>query len=496
MKIYLFWVVYTLFTFVSLAGQAQTKRLEIPVRLGFDQMYMAPIGKDGLVVFNKSRKSVGKGLVEYVFRKYDQDLHEDWTITSIVKRNLPFIDYAYSARTLYLLFGKAQSRNYQVVKVNVSAGFSEKFDFFFLDKLNIQQLAAVNNDIYIAGMLQGEPTILHTNLILKKTKILSLSFKGRAVIESLYLDTLNNFVNATVVSLNRGETKVLLKSYVKGKEVRSIELPNEKDKYLQDAQVIATENDEQLIVGTYSQYSERRAHQGLFVGRLTAQSELKSHQYYSFNDLKNFYGHLNEREQKRIARKILRRKKRGKKELPIQDKILLHRIVKENGQYIALGEMFYETVRVVGGAFFTPRNFPQQRIPREWEYSRAIGLSLDKSGRILWDNVMKLERVKVPTLYPVTMLKPDADSSCFVYYYMDEVFSKNFKESKKGGEIKAQELKTTDENDEVRENIRVQTRRWVGDSYLIWGYQRIRHKQKGRRKVFFVQKMRFGEHQK
>ncbi len=472
---------------------AQDKRLEIPVRLGFDQMYMAPVSKDGLVVFNKSRKGVGKGLVEYVFRKYDQDLNKEWTIKSIVKRNLPFIDYTYSARTLYLLFGKAQSRNYQIIKVNVQAGFSEKFDFFFLDKLNIQHFTAVNNNVYIAGMLQGEPAILHTNLILKKTKILSLSFKGRAIIESLYLDTLNNFVNATIVSRHRGETKVLLKSYVKGKEVRSIQLPNEDDKYLRDAQVIATGNGEQLVVGTYSQYSERRAHQGLFVGRLTAKSKLRSPHYYSFNDLKNFYGHLSEREQKRISRKILRRKKRGRKEYPVQSKILLHRIVKENDQYLAVGEMYYETVRVVGGAFFSPRNFPQQRIPREWEYSRAIGVSFNKTGRMLWDNVIKLKRVKVPKLYPMTIVKPRSDSSCFVYYYLDEVFSKNFKGSKKGGDVKPKKLNTNDENDDVRENIRVQARRWFGDAYLIWGYQRIRNKEKGRRKVFFVQKMRFGE---
>ena len=494
MKTYLYLTISSILIFWSPLGQAQNRRLEIPVRLGFDNMYMAPIGQDGLVVFNKTRQSVGKGLVEYIFRKYDSGLNKEWEIKTVVKRNLPFIDYAYSARTLYLLFGKDQSPTYQVVKVNVSAGFLEKFEYFFLNRLRIQQFAAVGNDLYIAGKLQGEPAILHTNLILKKSKIMSLSFKGRAVIESLYLDTVNNFVNATVVSLYRGETTVLLKSYVKGEEVRSISLPNEKKKFLRDAQVIATKKDEQLIVGVYSQYSERRAHQGLFVGRLTAKSELKSPQYYSFNDLKNFYGHLTEREQKRIQRKILRRQKKGKKDYPVQSKILLHRIVKENGQYIALGEMFYETIRVVGGAFFSPRNFPQQRLPREWDYSRVIGLSFDKNGRLLWDNVMKLSRVKVPNLYPIAMLKPNvADSSCFTYYYLDEVFSKNFKGSKPGSKIKSEELQALDKNDDVRENLRVQTRRWGSNYYLVWGYQRIRNKQKGRRKVFFVQKMRFGE---
>ena len=297
MRNYLDLTIATMLIFCIQPGWTQAKRLEIPVRLGYDNIYMAPIGQDGVVVFNKTRNGVGKGLVEYVFRKYDQDLHEDWSIKTVVKRQLPFIDYTYSGRTLYLLFGKSQSRTYQVVKVNVSAGFSEKFEYFFLDRLNVQKIAAIENDLYITGMLQGEPTILHTNLILKKNKILSFNFKGRAVVESLYLDTLNNFVNATIVSLHRGETQVLLKSYVKGKEVRSVTLPNEKDKLLRDAQVIATENNEQLIVGNYSQYAERRAHQGLFVARLTAKNEVKSPQYYSFNSLKNFYGHLSEREQ-------------------------------------------------------------------------------------------------------------------------------------------------------------------------------------------------------
>lgn len=470
---------------------AQAQRLEVPVRMGHDNMYMAPIGQTGVIVFNKTRNSVGKGLVEYVFRKYDQQLQLEWTIKGVVRRNLPFIDFTYSANTLYVLFGKMQSRTYQVIKVNANAGFSEKFELFLLDRLKVNHFAAVNNDLYVGGMLQGEPAILHINLILKKTKILPLSFKGRAYVESVYLDTLNNFVNTTVVSVHRGEPSVSLKSYEKGKEVRGIVLPNKKERYLQDAQVIAAPNNEQLIVGLYAHYQQQKSHQGFFVARLTANNELKSQRYYSFNDLKNFYGHLSEREQKRIQRKIDRRKRRGKRAYTVQDKMLLHRIVKHNDGYLLCGDMYVESVRMPGGVFFTPRRFPQSPLPRQWEYNRSIGLALSTKGMIKWDNVIKLKRVKVPQIYPISMLHAGADSSHLAFYFSDELHTKTFAQSKEKKDIVSKEIETLDKDDDIRENMRVQTRRWYGDFYLIWGYQRIKNKRTGRRKVFFVQKMNF-----
>ena len=470
---------------------AQNKRLEIPVRLGIDDMYMAPAGKKGLVVFNKSRQSVGKGLVEYIFRKYDQNLTLEWTVKSTIKRKLPLINYTYSANTLYLLFGKPQNRNYQVLKVNANAGFAEKFEFFFLDRLKIHHLAAFQNDLYVGGLLQGEPSVLHVNLILKKTKILSLNFKGKAYVESIYLDTLNNFVNATVVSTHYGETKVLLKSYLKGKEVRNITLPNEEDKYLQDAQVISTQEGEQLVVALYSRHRELKAHQGLFIARLTPENKLKSKQYYSFNNLKNFYGHLNEAEQKRIHRKISKRKKRGRKDYPVQSKMLLHKIVKHKEQYLVSGEMYFESVRMPGGAFFTPRSFPRNPLPREWEYSRMIGVGLTKTGVPKWDNVIKLKKVKMPRITPLSVMYPGGDSSRFVYYYDDQLHDKTFVESRGDNEVRSEDLKTLDKDDIIRENLALQVQRWYNKFYLLWGYQRIKNKRTGRRKVFFVQKMDF-----
>lgn len=478
------------FTLTLSSAIAQNQRLEIPVRLGIDEMYMAPIGQQ-VVVFNKNRQSVGHGQVEYTFRKYGLNFHQDWTIKAVVKRNLPFIDYTFSSNTLYLLFGKSQTRNYQVLKVNVNAGFIEKIDLFFLERLKIYHLAATQNDLYVGGILQGEPSILHINLILKKTKIMSINFKGRAIVESLYLDTLNNFVNATVVSSHYGETKVLLKSYFKGKEVRSITLPNDKKRSLQDAQVIATENDEQLVVAPYSRYKEMKAHQGLFVARLTPQNKLRAQRFYSFNNFKNFYKHLGEKEQKRIERKILRRKKKGKRDYPVQSKILLHKIVKQKNQYLIAGEMYLETIRVPGGAFFTPRSFPRQPLTREWEYNQVIGMSFDKNGNLQWDNVMKLNRVKVPQLYPVSMINVGVDSSHFVYYYNDNLYSKTFSENYSESEVQSNELKTLNQEDNVRENLAVQVCRWYHSFYLIWGYQRIKNKRTGKRKVFFVQKMSF-----
>lgn len=476
---------------VACQAYAQNQRLEIPVRLGLDDIYMAPIGNKGVVVFNKTRQSVGKGLVEYIFRKYDQNLNLEWTVKSSIKRKLPFINYTYSANTLYLLFGRQQSRNYQVLKVNANAGFSEKFEFFFLDRLKIHHMAAFQNDLYVGGLLQGEPSILHVNLILKKTKILSLNFKGKAYVESMYLDTLNNFVNATIVSTHYGETKVLLKSYLKGKEVRNITLPNEEDKYLQDAQVIATQNGEQLVIALYSHYRELKAHQGLFVARLTPQNKLKSKQYYSFNNLKNFYGHLSKKEQKRIQRKISKRLKRGRKDYPVQSKMLLHKIIKHKGQYLVCGEMYFESVRMPGGAFFTPRSFPRNPLPREWEYSRTVGIGLDKKGLPQWDNVMKLKRVKMPQITPVSIMYSGSDSSRFIYYYNDKLHAKTFTKSKSDNKIKSEDLKTLDKDDVIRENLALQVRRWYNNFYLLWGYQRIKNSRTGRRKVFFVQKMDF-----
>ena len=152
---------------------AQNKR-RLEVEGHHDNVQLVPLSENGLVLFSE----VSKG--KYNFVKYDPNLEQLWSVSCDANSNLDPVQYTYEGQSVYLLLARQKSADYQVIKLNTTLGFIEKFDIYSLNRFDITEFKAHLNDVYVAGKVKNDPVLLHINLITNQSRLLPIHFKGTA----------------------------------------------------------------------------------------------------------------------------------------------------------------------------------------------------------------------------------------------------------------------------------------------------------------------------
>jgi small nuclear ribonucleoprotein (snRNP)-like protein len=502
----------------SLQAQ-QYKRVEIETQGNADDMVVVPIGNEGLILF--SQVMPGK----YNFAKYTTDLQQDWKVDCMVNSTLDLSKYVYNGKSLYLLFSRFKSPVYQVLKVNVKAGFAEKFEMHSLNKLEITDFEATGNDVFIAGKTRSEPILLHINLQTKQTQVMPTALKGKAEIQSLELDTVNQQLNVAFANWRGRDYKMVIKSFTpEGKQIKSVALDSDEERSLLTGRVSQLKENEDLVIGTYGTRGSSYANysrgyytrsvymgnadytQGLYISKL-ANNQPQFMKYYSFTDFKNFFKFMNGRQQERMERKIKKRKQAGK-DLKLQYRLLVHDIIQHNGQYIMVAEAYYPEYRNTnnfypgmngygygyGGFGYNGygRNYP---IFDGWVYTHAVIAGFDMQGNLLWDNSFEINDVKTFSLREKVKVSFSNDNIVLAYSHSGMLKTKVIR----GNDIvEGKEdvpLRAEFEGDKVKKSSIDNVDYWYQNNFLAWGYQKIRNQRdeqvKGKRNVFYFSKVEF-----
>jgi hypothetical protein len=511
----------------SFAQPNQPRRVEIETRTNADQMHVVPVESEGVILFTEAQPG------KYTFTRYNTDLKEDWTVDCVVNSTLSLNKYVYRDKALYLLFNRFKSPNYQVIKLNVRAGFAEKYEFYSLDRLDIVDFDALGTNAFIAGKTRNEPVLLHVNLPAKKARLLPSAFKSRTDIQSLTMDTLTRTLHATFVEgKSRNKKNVIVKSFTPaGEPVRNLALSAEgqKDYDLLNGKLSALDDSVELVIGTYGTqgpvYARATTYnyfgygwgstyqgtadysQGIYISKFQGgqQNFLK---YYSFTDFKNFFQFMGDKQRERMESRINRRKSQGR-DLRLQYRLLVHDIIERNGQYIMVAEAYYPEYRSnynsmypgpwgygygYGGFGGMPynRNTP---IFDGWVYTHAVIAGFDHQGKLLWDNSFEISDVKTFSLREKVKVSFDNENLMLAYNHKGELKTKVIR----GNEVlEAKEnvpIGTDYQGDRVRKSYTDEIEYWYGNNFLAWGYQKIRNDSneqvRGRRSVFYFTKVGF-----
>ncbi|MEY2941938.1 MAG: hypothetical protein RJA67_1625, partial [Bacteroidota bacterium] len=195
-------------TFCSVAAFAQEiKRIEIPIA-GQLETFSIPLGEKGVIVLTQLGKS------EFNIRKFNTNLEQVWTNQGSIEGNLDFVTHCFDGNQLYLLFSRFKSNNYYIVRVNPRDGKLEKFQIFSVEKMEISNFKALNQSLFIGGIVNNTPVILFTNLSEKRTRILPAVVNGQAEIQSMDLDTTHQQINVVYsVGKKAKNFQLILKSF-------------------------------------------------------------------------------------------------------------------------------------------------------------------------------------------------------------------------------------------------------------------------------------------
>lgn len=495
-----FFLVLTLFTSAHAQQVWQIHRYEIPSDRDERSFEILPAKEEGIFLYRRLATNTTDH-IEIV--KLDTAFQEKWRgYLPIDRKFLLMGEVADNGRIFFLLRFQDYSRNNLVLySIEQSNGNFLKYDIRNFIPFAPLEFHVTANAAIIGGYYNQVPVVIYYSFLTEKSKVLPglLNEDGELTQVRTYADgTFDVLISARNF---RGQQTVWIKNYdQEGNLQGNYSLEPEGSKHLIFARSIKAANNMQLVAGVFggrnSDYSR-----GLFLASVDP-SGVQQLRYYNYGDLENFFNYMTARRERRVKERIERRKVRGKK-TRFNYRFLVHEIVPYNNQYVLLGEAFYPRYITSDmsyySGFFSPNSVYQNSIMRDgrifdgYRYTHAVVMGFDLNGKLLWDNSFEINDIKTYTLEQFVKLEVQDDRIALLYLFDNELRTKIIK----GNEVlegKTFEPIKTIATDEIVKKENADFNRldyWYDNFFYAYGIQEISSPDKGKRRVFFVNKISY-----
>lgn len=522
-----FYLILLMVVLATTQGKTQDKtRIELPLPKESNAYHTIPLGQKGVALISKPEKR------KYRVQKFNTNLEQEWSTDGEILSNLDFVASSYDGSSIYLLFNRYRSPEYQVVKVSAGPGFVENFMFQTIERFQITDFKTLGYSAFLAGTLKDEPVLIQTNLQTGQSKVLPTAVKGTLSIQSVEVDTTFQVVNVSLVIKNGRSIKIVVRSYSETGQFISEVGPNpEEGLALLNGRLQILNESEKLLIGTYGLSSRQSASsatsQGLYISKFVNDQEQFT-QYHSFTDFAHFFDYLGDRQLEKMERRIQKKKDDGQ-DLKLNYRLLVHDIIPSDNQYLIVAEAFYPEYKynnnlygsrsywgnpwMFGSGFgyglYNPYFFNPYYGARRYGgynnqvfdgfvYTHAIVAGVDFSGKLIWDNSVKFDNVKSSELREkVTATPKDNGHTQIVYGNKGTIWTKTVDKDKTVEAERSIVIPTELEGDKIRSTATDEVCHWFGPYYLAWGEQRISNASagdvatRGRRNVFYLNKITF-----
>lgn len=530
-------IILLILAIMSQFSQAQSvKRVEIPVASNSTEVFTIPLNQQGVIVLNQINKT------NYTLTRYDTNLDRIWTVNGTMDASLDYVKHSYDGKNLYLLFSRYRSNVYEVVKVNIGPGFIEKYQIMSVDRMEVSDFQALNSSVFIGGVVNSQPVILFTNLNERKTKVLPSALKNQAEIQSMELDTTSDILNVTYAVGTKGKNyQLVLKSFDEdGKQISQVAMNPDNEFAMMNGRLNLVSDSTEVMFGTYGHKnsigsSRGPTSQGIYFSKLT-DNEVTDVKFHSFTEFKNFFNFMPERQRERQERKIQDKKEKGE-DLRLDYRLLVHDVIKKDGNYIMIAEAFYADYRYNNynpygmnngmnswssfgspySSFYNPyrwgygnyglyspfssyyspwgwgnRNYNNSQTFDGWIYTHAIVAAFDEKGNLLWDNSIELKDVKEQKLTEKVKASIKGDEIVLSYSNKGQIFTKIIQAEKVLEDTQNKPIDTQLQGDKVKQTTSDNIDFWYNNYFLASGYQKISNDSEGgKRNVYYLNKVSF-----
>jgi hypothetical protein len=129
----------------------------------------------------------------------------------------------------------------------------------------------------------------------------------------------------------------------------------------------------------------------------------------------------------------------------------------------------------------------------EIKTSQSVLLSYDAQGKIIWDQSMQLDEMKMPGIEQVSDFVLLEDKIYFLYKKESELKAKTVMLSDGSSSEVSEKIRMLEANDVIKTEREFDggVRHWTDNTFYVWGYHSIRNNSKDDRvrDVFYVNKI-------
>jgi hypothetical protein len=490
-----------------LAQIEQLARYELPAEeLGREPYKVVSAEHQGLLLCRNADNHEG-GQLEII--RLDTALNETWRGIIPLENNLKLLYSEVKQEILFLLLKdrSAISGDFLIMSVQISNGNYGRHVVKNLIPFTATEFTLTNDAALIGGYFNYRPLVVYYNFIDRQSKVLPGFFNEPGELNQVRCNG-DGSIDVIVSARNFEKKKCLwIRNYSsQGNLIKTIILTPEEKKTLLFGTILASSEDEQIVVGVYGRYTDYS--RGIFVANINPMGEYGI-QYYNYSELEHFFNYMKASRQKRIKERIERKKIKGRK-VKFNYRFLVHEMIPYKDQFIMVGEAFYPhytyNTRSFGAfalssRYSTPLLKDNNMVFDGYQYTHAVVIGFNKKGKIVWDNSFQINDVKSMQLEEYVKIQPGEDQIAIHYLFENVLRTKIIKDSQVfEGKTKetpvSKSTRTRNKGDNVSKSV---LENWYDNYFYAYGTQQANIPKVNSRggitqdlqKVFFITKITY-----
>lgn len=482
---------------------AQSSRFEIPISNVAGRPYaLVSLGDNGLLIYGSV---VADGLESIELIKLDTVLNEQWRgYIRLERSSTVLMAQSVEGRALLLL----KDRYSNVADFTLFVIYTERGNYSTHSiptqiPFNPTHFLVTSTSALIGGTFNYRPLVLHYNFNEGRSKVLPGFFNEPGELNQLTANQ-DGTVDVVVCARNYDRKKSLwIRNYdSRGDLVKSVVLTASPDRHLIFGRVVTIPGGIQMVCGTYGRHVEYS--RGLFLATIDPYGEY-SIRYYNYSDLHRFFNYMKAKREKRIHERIERKRVKGKK-MKVNYRIMVNEVIPYGDQFIMLGEAFYPHYAYPSRQNYNPAflmrpyGTPLTRgelVFDGFQYTHAVVVGFDKTGKIVWDNSFEINDVRTFQLRQYVKIAPEKDRIVLLYLFDNVIRSKIIKEQNiiEGKAFDQLRMKFMDDIVRAKDTESSNLEYWYGTAFYASGIQLVRNTTDSgiqlNRRVFFINKIEY-----
>jgi hypothetical protein len=516
-------IIFLFVTICSTYGQVvQTHRFEREQK-GNDEYYsVISLEDEGIALLRERRKYSGnKKLWEVLL--LDTALQERRTVEFYLEERYPLIGYEVTPGRLFLLYRTGDTNKNSLVLIDVDMREGSERDRFEIKPevdFKITHFSKVGSSLALGGYVSNDPAILLYDLQTKNLKVVPGFFQKDNELVDLRVNQNQTFNVILIDRSQRAERKLVFRTFDEsGKLLLEDVIPIDEDKSLQTSISSALVREDMMVLGTWGERLGKQSG-GFFSLPIDPFQDQKIN-YIHFGQLEHFLDYINPKRAERIRHNTKEDLQSGRKP-SFTSYVIPYKIEEYKDGFFLLAEVYNPVSsanpyynNAYGNPYynspyyyynpFWPSYYPGMRY-RPYAYGnnvknvdeiktyQTVLLSFDPDGNMMWDKSLKLDDVEKPALEQVADFYHKNANVYFVYKKESELKVKIVDLETGTASESGQKIKLSEENDEVRDEKEMEggVKKWVGNSFFVWGYQTIRNQERKDervRDVFYINKV-------
>ncbi|MNU78314.1 hypothetical protein D3C71_679020 [compost metagenome] len=488
----------TFFTFSQIANEG---RIEFDLKTEERIEKVIPIGDRGFVTLGLENVKGANDI--FHISMYSTSLQKESSVdferesritnhTTLLSTDSSQIIFLFSNRKEWIL------KIYDVNSQSLNERVFEKADWTFqsLDYL------LLDGKIVMNGFQKRKPTMLIMDLMSGDQQfVLIPGISSKRTVESIGLDNRNEKVTVFMrdgKDMKTGTMHLLLLE-ASGEISSSMELDKDPNFSIIDGAVTWIHEGSFLIAGTYGTSGRRGYSAGYYLSKWTDEKQ-DFITYHSFTEFANYLSYLPQKAQKKIEKRVNRKKEKGATDI-IQSFVAIHPVIIIGDSYRIIGEVYYPTYRTeTYTSFVNGRAVTSTRqVFDGYQYTHAAVLDLDESGQKITDYCFAMYLANKPfrVIQNLRITENQNGDMRLMYSTGSRLKATTITPSKEMSETDFGEIITNHEGDHVRSTGFTTCSYWYGDSYLVYGVQTIKNKEdekvSKKRTIFFINKISYSK---